>query len=79
MLLEMKKRVRGIGRSAKRMEPVTSRGAEAAVGDLEDTNFLEKAFAGETPAIPRRRTFYGMDEIGYRDPGGTVVVFAKRG
>lgn len=26
--------------------------------------------------IPRRQTFYGMDEIGIREPGGTLVMFA---
>lgn len=29
------------------------------------------------PAVSRRTTFYGADEIGFRDPCGTLVVFAK--
>lgn len=33
--------------------------------------------AGLEPAISRRETFYGSDEIGYRDPNGTVVVLAE--
>ena len=32
---------------------------------------------GLTPAIARRKTFYGSEEIGYRDPCGTVVVLAE--
>lgn len=28
-------------------------------------------------ALPRRRTFYGMDEIGVREPGGHLVIFAQ--
>jgi hypothetical protein len=32
---------------------------------------------GEAPVIfPRRKTFYGMDEIGVREPGGNAVTFA---
>ena len=32
---------------------------------------------GLEPAISRRKTFYGSEEIGYRDPCGTVVVLAE--
>ncbi len=28
-------------------------------------------------AVPRRQTFYGADEIGYREPGGHYAVFAE--
>lgn len=32
---------------------------------------------GNAPVIfPRRKTFYGMDEIGVREPGGNAVTFA---
>jgi hypothetical protein len=32
---------------------------------------------GEAPVIfPRRKTFYGMEEIGVREPGGNAVTFA---
>lgn len=35
------------------------------------------AALGETPVLfPRRKTFYGMDEIGVREPGGNPVTFA---
>ena len=33
--------------------------------------------AGLEPAISRRTTFYGSEEIGYRDPCGTIVVLAQ--
>jgi hypothetical protein len=26
--------------------------------------------------FPRRKTFYGMDEIGVREPGGNAITFA---
>ena len=32
---------------------------------------------GLEPAISRRKTFYGSEEIGYRDPCGVVVVLAE--
>ena len=27
--------------------------------------------------VPRRQTFYGADEIGVREPGGNLVMFAQ--
>lgn len=40
---------------------------DAAIGQMH----------GLEPAISRRKTFYGSEEIGYRDPNGTVVVLAE--
>lgn len=32
---------------------------------------------GDAPVtIPRRKTFYGMEEIGVREPGGNAITFA---
>lgn len=47
-LLKAGKAVTVIGRSAERLQPLTAQGAIAAVGDLEDTAFLTKTFAGAT-------------------------------
>jgi hypothetical protein len=34
---------------------------------------------GDYPVfIQRRQTFYGMEEIGIREPGGTLVLFASK-
>lgn len=44
------------------------------VGDIEA---VERALAGLEAVVPRRKTFYGMDEIGVREPGGHVVMFAQ--
>jgi len=45
------------------------------VDDFEDT--LKRL--GDYPvALPERTTFYGMREIGVRDPGGNVIIFAAR-
>ena len=44
------------------------------VGNIDE---VERALDGIEQVIPRRRTFYGMDEVIVRDPGGYVVVFAQ--
>jgi len=44
------------------------------VGDIEA---VERALEGVERVIPRRRTFYGMDEIGVREPGGYAITFAQ--
>ncbi len=57
---------------------VRDRGHAAAlfieVGDVEA---VERALGGIEAVVPRRKTFYGMDEIGVREPGGHVVMFAQ--
>ena len=45
--------------------------------EVSDIDEVERSLAGVEPVIPRRRTFYGMDEVVVRDPGGYVVVFAQ--
>ncbi|UCD65076.1 MAG: NAD(P)H-binding protein [Candidatus Zixiibacteriota bacterium] len=47
-LLNLNKRVRVIGRDASRLQPFVEKGAEAAVGHLEDVEFLTRAFQGAT-------------------------------
>ena len=44
------------------------------VGNIDE---VERSLEGIEHVIPRRRTFYGMDEVVVRDPGGYVVVFAQ--
>jgi uncharacterized glyoxalase superfamily protein PhnB len=45
--------------------------------EVSDIDAVERALEGIAHVIPRRRTFYGMEEIVVRDPGGYVVVFAQ--
>ena len=55
-------------------------GSPAATGlfiEVSDVDAVERALGGIEPVIPRRRTFYGMDEVCVREPGGRVVVFAQ--
>ena len=45
--------------------------------EVSDVESVERALTGIDVVVPRRKTFYGMDEIGVREPGGHVVVFAQ--
>ena len=44
--------------------------------EVESVDEIEKAMEGVDLLVPRRTTFYGMDEIFVRAPCGTVVGFA---
>ena len=45
---------------------------------VADVAAVERAVSGAEVVVPRRTTFYGMDEVGVREPGGNVVLFAQR-
>ena len=45
--------------------------------EVEDLDDIEKRIAGLPITLPRRRTFYGMDEVGVNEAGGHMVVFAQ--
>ena len=51
--------------------------ATALFIEVSDIESIERAIAGLEIVVPRRQTFYGMDEIGVREPGGHVVMFAQ--
>ena len=42
----------------------------------DDLDAVIEALDGLEPAVPRRETFYGAHEVGYRDPAGNVVLFS---
>ena len=46
--------------------------------EVSDLAAVEAALEGYQIEMPRRTTFYGMHEIGVREPGGHFVVFAQR-
>jgi len=52
----------------------TSVGIFIEVSDIDD---IEKRIEGLPIALPRRKTFYGMEEIGVTEAGGHMVVFAQ--
>jgi hypothetical protein len=45
--------------------------------EVSDVAAVEQALTGFEVILPRRRTFYGMDEIGVKEPGGNSVIFAQ--
>ena len=44
--------------------------------EVDDVDAIQAALAGVTPVVPRRKTFYGADELIVRDPAGNAVTFA---
>jgi hypothetical protein len=45
--------------------------------EVSDVAAIERALEGFEVILPRRKTFYGMDEVGVREPGGNAVIFAQ--
>lgn len=45
--------------------------------EVEDLDAIAASLAGFEIVLPRRQTFYGSTEIGYREPGGHYVTFAQ--
>ena len=46
---------------------------------VDDLDAIEKALKGIAPVVPRRKTFYGADELIVREPAGNIVTFAQFG
>lgn len=46
--------------------------------EVDDFADVRRRLEGYPIAMPERKTFYGMVEIGVVDPGGHVVVFAAK-
>lgn len=44
--------------------------------EVMDLDATIEAIAGAPIVFPRRKTFYGMEEIGVREPGGNAITFA---
>jgi len=47
--------------------------------EVESIEAVENAMKGVEVVVPRRKTFYGADELFVREPGGNVVGFAQFG
>jgi uncharacterized glyoxalase superfamily protein PhnB len=45
--------------------------------EVENLDVVATALHGFEIVMPRRETFYGSTEIGYREPGGHFVTFAQ--
>lgn len=44
---------------------------------VDDLDEVARALDGIEPVVPRRKTFYGADELIVREPAGNVVTFAQ--
>jgi uncharacterized protein YbjT (DUF2867 family) len=62
-LLQLGRRVRVIGRSAASLEPLRQLGAELAIGDAQDANFLAQAFEGATAVYTMIPPNYGAPDM----------------
>lgn len=45
--------------------------------EVDDLDAVIAAVGAAPVTFPRRKTFYGMDEIGVREPGGNAITFAQ--
>lgn len=45
--------------------------------EVDDLDAIASALKSVTPVVPRRKTFYGSDELIVREPGGNMVTFAQ--
>jgi len=46
--------------------------------EVSDLDMVQKQVAGAPVVIERRKTFYGAEEFGVREPAGNVVTFSKQ-
>jgi hypothetical protein len=44
---------------------------------VDDIEAIERAMKGIKPDVPRRKTFYGAEELFVREPAGNLVGFAQ--
>lgn len=45
--------------------------------EVSDLDAIVKALEGVKLALPRRKTFYGAEEVGVVEPGGHFIVFSQ--
>lgn len=63
ILLAEGKKVRVIGRSAERLQPLVDKGAEPFVGSVEDADFLARAFQNATAVFTMIPPNFAMDNF----------------
>lgn len=47
--------------------------------EVDDAGEIERRLEGFRVVVPRRKTFYGADEIYFRSPGGHIIGFSQHG
>lgn len=58
--------------------PLVRKGPSFLYVEVSDLDAVVGAMKGIEPAIPLRTTFYGMREMGVKDPAGHIVMFAEK-
>ena len=58
--------------------PLVRKGPSFLYVEVSDLDAVMGAMKGIEPTIPLRTTFYGMREMGVKDPAGHVVMFAQK-
>lgn len=58
--------------------PLVRKGPSFLYVEVSDLDSIARAMQGAEIAIPMRTTFYGMKELGVKDPAGHVIMFAQR-
>lgn len=66
-----------VEKDAAGLVPRTPGHGAALFIEVSDVASVASALEGIEIVVPRRKTFYGMDEIGVREPGGHTVMFAQ--
>ena len=46
--------------------------------EVSDLDAVQSAVSAAPVVVARRKTFYGADEFGVREPGGNVILFSKQ-
>ncbi len=60
------------------LEKLLSPSTSALFVEVEDLDAIAERIEGVEIVVPRRQTFYGMDELGVREPGGHLLVLAEK-
>lgn len=58
--------------------PLVRKGPSFLYVEVSDLDSVIRSMNGVETAIPLRTTFYGMKELGVKDPAGHVIMFAQK-
>jgi hypothetical protein len=70
--------IESVRKDSPQFVPEGSAGSVGLFVEVEDFTDVLKRLEGYPTALTERTTFYGMREIGVREPSGHIVVFAAR-
>ena len=74
----MMQSIESVRKDAQQFAPPDATSAASLFIEVDDFEDARSRLAGYPIALEERTTFYGMREIGVRDPGGNIVIFAAR-